>query len=489
MLPLSDSESQINFEHCDRKMTISNLVKAFQEIIGDANVLISDDDKAPFLVEWRDKFKGATPMVLRPGSTAEVAECVKLAAEHDLKLVPQGGNTGLVGGQIPNPDSTEIVLSLCRLNKIRSIYPDGYTITVDAGITLQAIHDVAEKHDRLFPLTLASQGSCEIGGNIATNAGGTAVLSYGNTRDLVLGLEVVLANGEVWEGLRTLRKDNTGYDLKQLFIGSEGTLGIITGASLKLYPAPASIEIALVALDSPEKALSLLSLAKNHAGSMLTGFELMPQSGMQFVCEHMEQSRFPFEAQHPWYVLIEISAGTKDIDLAGLTETIFTEAFESELLRDGLLAQSKAQGEDFWRLRHGLSEAQKFEGGSIKHDVSVPVAKVPAFLKEAIAAVQEAVPGCRPVPFGHMGDGNIHFNITQPKGADKAEYLARWDEVNRVVHSIVASYDGSISAEHGIGILKKGLLAEVKSETEMNMMRAVKNALDPTNMFNPGRIL
>ncbi len=470
-------------------MTIPNLVNAFQRITGDANVLVSDHDKAPFLVEWRDKFRGATPMVLRPGSTSEVAECVKLAAHHGLKVVPQGGNTGLVGGQIPSPDGSEIVLSLSRLNKIRHMDPDGYTMVADAGVTLQAVHDAAEKHDRLFPLTLASQGSCEIGGNIATNAGGTAVLSYGNTRDLVLGLEVVLANGEVWDGLRTLRKDNTGYDLKQLFIGSEGTLGIITGASLKLYPAPASVEVALVATESPAKALSLFSLAKRRAGNMLTGFELMPHTGMQFVCEHMEQSRYPFKEQHPWYVLIEISAGTKDMDIASLTETIFTEAFAADLLHDGLLAQSKAQAADFWRLRHGLSEAQKFEGGSIKHDVSVPVARVPEFLEEAIAAVKEAVPGCRPVPFGHMGDGNIHFNITQPKGADKAEYLAKWDDVNRIVHGLVASYNGSISAEHGIGILKRDLLAEVKSVTEMNMMRSVKDALDPGNMFNPGRVL
>ncbi|SDQ81834.1 FAD-binding oxidoreductase [Pseudovibrio sp. Tun.PSC04-5.I4] len=470
-------------------MTNPNLVTAFQALIGDANVLVSEQDKAPFLTEWRDKFRGATPMVLRPGSTSEVAHCITLAAQHDLKVVPQGGNTGLVGGQIPNPDGSEIVLSLSRLTKIRDIDPEGYTMTVDAGVTLQAIHDAAEKHGCLFPLTLASQGSCQIGGNIATNAGGTAVVSYGNTRDQVLGLEVVLANGEVWNGLRTLRKDNTGYDLKQIFIGSEGTLGIITGASLKLQPAPASIEVALVALESPAKALSLFSLAKSHAGSMLTGFELMPQSGMQFVCDHMEQSRFPFEQQHPWYVLIEISAGTKDIDIASLTETIFTEAFEADMLRDGLLAQSKAQAADFWRLRHGLSEAQKFEGGSIKHDVSVPVAKVPEFLEEALEAVLKAVPGCRPVPFGHMGDGNIHFNITQPKGADKAEYLAKWDDVNRVVHGIVASYNGSISAEHGIGILKRDLLAEVKSTVEMNMMRSIKAALDPKTMFSPGRIL
>lgn len=470
-------------------MTEPNLVTAFQELLGASHVLTSESDKAPYLIEWRDKFPGATRMVLRPGSTEEVAACVKLAKARGVKLIPQGGNTGLVGGQIPRPDHDEIVLSLSRLNRIRNVDAHGYTMTVDAGVTLQAVHDAAEKVGCLFPLTLASQGSCAIGGNIATNAGGTAVLSYGNTRDLVLGLEVVLANGEIWEGLRTLRKDNTGYDLKQLFIGSEGTLGIITGASLKLHPAPAAVEVALVALDSPHKALSLFSMAKKYAGSMLTGFELMPQSGMQFVCEHMGQTRYPFEEQHPWYVLLEMSAGSSHIDLAGLTEALFTEAFEGELLRDGVLAQTKAQAADFWRLRHDLSEAQKFEGGSIKHDVSVPVAQVPAFLDEALEAVQATVPGCRPVPFGHMGDGNIHFNITQPKGADKAEYLARWDEVNRVVQGIVAKYNGSISAEHGIGILKRDLMAEVKSETELNMMHAIKAALDPDNMFSPDRVL
>ncbi|MTI18720.1 FAD-binding oxidoreductase [Rhodobacteraceae bacterium RKSG542] len=470
-------------------MTLDQIRSQFETILGNNNVLTAPGDQAPYLVEWRDKFIGNTPMVLRPGSTEEVSAIMKLAYQHGLKVVPQGGNTGLVGGQIPVPDSGEIVISLNRLNKIRSVDASGYTMSVDAGVTLQAIHDAAEQADRLFPLTLASQGTCQIGGNISTNAGGTAVLSYGNTRDLILGLEVVLANGEIWNGLRTLRKDNTGYDLKQLFIGSEGTLGIVTAASVKLFPRPVATHVSFCGLDSPHKALELFSLARSHAGTMLTGFEIMPRVGMEFALKHLPGARMPLSEAANWYILMEISAGSPDIDLESMTETIFEEAFEKEMLLDAVLAQSQAQAEDFWKLRHGLSEVQKHEGGSIKHDVSVPVEKVPDFLIEAIAAVEERVPGCRPVPFGHMGDGNIHFNITQPEGADKAAFLARWDEVNELVHGIVATYNGSISAEHGIGRLKKDLLPDVKSQVEMDLMRTIKNALDPKGILSPGRIL
>lgn len=470
-------------------MTPESLIRAFQEVLGQAHVLTEAADQAPYLVEWRDRFKGSTPMVLRPGSTAEVAACMKLADAHDVAIVPQGGNTGLVGGQIPKNGESEVVLSLSRLNKIRSVDPLGRTMTVEAGTILQTIQERAEEHDLIFPLTLGAQGSCQIGGNIATNAGGTAVLSYGNTRELVLGLEVVLANGDVWEGLRTLRKDNTGYDLKQLFIGSEGTLGIITAATLRLFTKPSAVEVALCGLDSPHQALSLLSVAQKHAGHMVTGFELLPQVGMQFSVKHQENARYPMSEEHPWYVLLELSCGSKDIDLASLTEAIFEEAFEDELLNDAVLAQSTTQADDFWRLRHGMSEVQKCEGGSIKHDVSVPVADVPAFLDEAIAAVEAFVPGCRPVPFGHMGDGNIHFNISQPVGADKQAFLAQWDAVNEVVHGIVAKYGGSISAEHGIGVLKRNLLPGVKSPVEMTMMRAIKQTLDPKGLLNPGRVL
>ncbi|WP_068318338.1 FAD-binding oxidoreductase [Polycladidibacter hongkongensis] len=470
-------------------MTTPIHISEFRRAIGPAHVLIEDADKQGYLVEWRDKFQGTTEVVLRPGSPQEVAKCVKIAARHGLKVVPQAGNTGLVGGQIPREDRREIVISVNRLNKIRHVDSKGYTISVDGGVKLQQLQEAAEEADRLFPLALASQGSCIISGNIATNAGGTAVLSYGNTRDLVLGLEVVMANGEIWHGMRALRKDNTGYDLKQLFIGSEGTLGIITGACLKLLPRPCAQNVALCGVDSPEQALSLFAIAKKHAGPMLTAFEIMPRLGMRFSVKHQDGLSRPLAQEHNWYVVLELSAGSPSVDLEALTEAMFGEAFEAEALEDAVLAQNGKQAADIWRLRHGMSEVQKFEGGSIKHDISVSVNKVPAFLREALAAVEALVPGCRPVPFGHMGDGNLHFNITQPEGADKQAFLARWDEVNEVVHAIVARYDGSISAEHGIGVLKRDLMAAVKSPVELEMMRAVKRALDPDNLFNPDRIL
>ncbi|WP_068080758.1 FAD-binding oxidoreductase [Polycladidibacter stylochi] len=464
-------------------------VSEFQKCIGEKHVLLSQRDKAPYLVEWRDKFDGESECVLRPGNTQEVSALVKIATSYGLKLIPQSGNTGLVGGQIPRPGKNEIVVSLARLNKIRQVDAEGYSITVDGGVTLQTLQEAAEKAGRLFPLSLASQGSCQIAGNIASNAGGTAVLSYGNARDLVLGLEVVLANGEIWHGLRTLRKDNTGYDLKHLFIGSEGTLGIITGASLKLFPKPVSQIVAFCALDSAADLLQLFSLAKQHAGSMLTGFEILPKVGMQFAVTHQEGARLPFQHEHNWYVLLELSATSAAIELNSLGEMILAQALESSFIEDAVLAQNQSQAEAFWRLRHGMSEVQKFEGGSIKHDVSVPVAHIPVFLEETIEAVSALIPGCRPVPFGHMGDGNIHFNISQPIGADKQAYLERWDEVNEVVHGIVAKYDGSISAEHGIGILKRDLLGRVKSKTELDMMKSIKRTLDPSNMFSPERII
>lgn len=463
------------------------------EIVGDRNALRAEADTAPYLREWRDLYVGKTPMVLRPGSREEVAEILKVANEAGLRIVPQGGNTGLVGGQIPDDSATEIVLSLSRMNRVREIDADGFSMTVEAGCTLQAIHDAADAADRLFPLTLGSQGSCQIGGNIATNAGGTAVLAYGNTRDLVLGLEVVLPDGRIWEGLRSLRKDNTGYDLKQMFIGSEGTLGIITAAVLKLFPRPRAQDVAFVALASPRDALALFSTARARAGAMLTGFELMPRIGVEFAVRHLPGARDPLATAAPWYVLIELSSGTEGADggnpTRDLMETILGEAYEAGLVEDAALAESVQQAADFWHIRHGMSEVQREEGGSIKHDVSVPVAAVPDFLDEAIAAVEALVPGCRPVPFGHMGDGNIHFNVSQPVDADKAAYLARWDEMNAVVHGIVARYGGSISAEHGIGRLKRDLLGTVKSEVEMDLMHRVKAAFDPNGILNPGRIL
>ncbi|MEJ8473424.1 FAD-binding oxidoreductase [Roseibium algae] len=461
----------------------------FAELIGAANVLTSPEDKAPYLIEWRDLYQGVTPMVLRPGTTQDVSAVMKYASENGLKIVPQGGNTGLVGGQIPLENGEEIVLSLGRMNKVRAVDPDGFTITVESGAILETLQHEAEKVDRLFPLSLGAQGSCQIGGNISTNAGGTAVLAYGNTRDLVLGLEVVLANGDIWNGLRTLRKDNTGYDLKQLFIGGEGTLGIITAASLKLFPKPKKLEAAFVGLANPLAALKLFSKAKAQAGPVLTGFEIMPRVGLEFCVSHLQGARDPLEGTHDWYVLMELSSGSEAFPVRDLLESILGEAFEAELVEDAAFAQSMQQVQDFWHIRHGMSEVQKEEGGSIKHDVSVPVASIPDFLAKAIAAVTEFVPNCRPVPFGHLGDGNIHFNVSQPIGADKEAYLANWDAMNEIVHGIVHDFNGSISAEHGIGRLKRDLLKGVKSELELDLMQRVKNAFDPKGLLNPGRVL
>ncbi len=465
-----------------------DLIARFTAIVGAANALTDPADQVRYLTEWRDLFRGETPLVLRPGSTEEVAAIVRLAHATGTALVPQGGNTGLVGGQIPAPGSGEIVVSLERMNRLRAIDALDNSMVVEAGMPLAAAQAAAAAVDRLFPLTLASLGTCQIGGNIATNAGGTAVIAYGNTRSLVLGLEVVLADGRIWNGLRRLTKDNSGYDLKQFFIGSEGTLGIITAAALRLFPRPRGLAAAYVGLDSPQRALALLSRARDVAGFWLTGFELISGLAMQFAERHIAGARRPV-ATASWYVLIEISAGLGQAEADAAMERILTEALAAGEIDDGVIAQSLAQVEAFWQLRHGLSEAQKHEGGSIKHDVSVPIGDVPAFLDEAMAAVVAAFPGCRPVPFGHMGDGNIHFNVSQPEGADKAAYLDRWNEMNAVVNAVVARFAGSVAAEHGVGVLKRDLLAASRSDVDIELMRTLKAALDPKGILNPGRII
>jgi FAD/FMN-containing dehydrogenase len=461
----------------------------FAAIVGDRHVVTDPTTMAPYLVEWRDLYRGRSPVVVRPGSTAEVAALMQLADAWRVPVIPQGGNTGLVGGQIPDETGAEIVLSLGRMNRIRALDSDGNTLTAEAGVTLQAVQEAADAADRLFPLTLGSQGSCTVGGNLATNAGGTAVLAYGNARDLTLGLEVVLADGQVWNGLRALRKDNTGYDLKQVFLGSEGTLGIITAAVLKLFARPRARAVAFVGVEHPRFALRLLDLAKSRADTLLTGFELMPQIGIDFAVRHLAGARAPLATPAPWSVLIELSSGGTDEALRGLMEEILTLAYERDIITDAAIADTLAQAADFWRLRHGLSEVQKFEGGSIKHDISVAVSRVPEFLDRAIAAVTALVPGCRPVPFGHMGDGNIHFNVSQPVGADKAAFLAGWDAMNTVVHDIVMAMEGSIAAEHGVGRLKRDLMLKAKSPVELAMMRALKATFDPNGILSPGRIL
>lgn len=463
------------------------LIDGLKAIVGDAHVLVTESDVAPHLVEWRQLYRGVCACVVKPASTAEVAAIVRLCGKLKTALIPQGGNTGLVGGQIPF-DPSAVVLSLQRMDKVRALDALGNTMVVEAGMTLQAVQEAAAAADRLFPLSLASEGSCRIGGNIATNAGGTAVLAYGNTRDLVLGLEVVLADGRVWNGLRSLRKDNTGYDLKNLFIGSEGTLGIVTAAVLKLFPRPKSQETAFIAVKDPDAALALLDRGLALAGHGLTTFELMPRFGIDIVLKHAPGSRDPLQSAAPWYVLMELSSGSAE-PLSPLIEAFLAEGIEAGIILDAALAQSLDQRQGFWRLREAMSEVQSKEGGSIKHDVSVPVHLVPRFLKEATEAVLKLMPDARPCPFGHMGDGNIHYNISQPAGADRQAFIDRWEEVNAAVHGVVARLDGSISAEHGIGFLKREALAEVKDPVELDLMRRVKHLLDPAGLLNPGKVI
>jgi FAD/FMN-containing dehydrogenase len=458
-------------------------------VVGAKNALVDAAEMAPYLVERRDRYHGAAAMVLRPQSTQEVAALLAIAHETETAMVPQSGNTGLVGGQIPFESGDEVVVSLARMNKIRAIDPNDNTLTAEAGCILANIQQAADEVERLFPLSLAAEGTCQIGGNVATNAGGTGVLAYGNTRDLVLGLEVVLADGRVWNGLRALRKDNTGYDLKNLFIGSEGTLGLITAVTLKLFPKPSDMATAFIGLASPRDALSLFTLASEMSGRRVTAFEFLPHLGLEFVLKHSPAARAPLSGHHPWYVLLELSGGGAQGELRGTLETILADAFEREFVADAALAESSNQARDFWLLRTDLSEVQKLEGGSIKHDVSVPVSKVPAFLDAAIPAIKALVPGCRPLPFGHLGDGNVHFNVSQPEGADRAGFLDRWEEVSTAVHAVVADFNGSISAEHGIGRMKRDLMPKIKDPVELELMYGLKRQLDPKGILNPGKLL
>ncbi len=465
----------------------SEILARLAAIVGERHVLTSEADMAGYMVEWRGLYRGRAAAVVKPGSTEEVAAVMRLASAEGLRVVPQGGNTGLVGGQIPWETGEEIVVSLVRLDRIREIDPLSDTMTVEAGVTLMAAQQAAEGADRLFPLSLASEGSCTIGGNLGTNAGGTAVLAYGNARELVLGLEVVLADGRIWNGLGKLRKDNTGYDLRHLFIGSEGTLGLITAAVLKLFPRPKSVVTVWCGVPSPQAAVDLLAMAKGRAGSAVTTFEITPRFGIDIAVKHMG-CRDPLAAKHPWYVLAEFSSPS-DAGLEATAEALLAEAMERGLVLDAAVATSLDQRDAFWRIRESMSEAQGVEGGSIKHDVSVPVAAVPWLIETVNADLEAFLPGVRPFPFGHLGDGNIHYNVTQPLGMDKAAYLALWEPMNAVVHRRVLEVGGSVSAEHGIGRLKKHLLAETKDPVALDMMRAIKAALDPQGILNPGKVL
>ena len=461
------------------------LVARFRAIVGDRYAVTDAADIAPYVTEERDLFHGRSPLVLRPGSTAEVSAICKLASEHRIALVPQGGNTGLVGGQTPHHG--EVVISMRRMDRIRDIDAASNTMTCEAGVVLQIAQQKAAGIDRLFPLSLGAEGSCTIGGNLSTNAGGTAALAYGVAREMALGLEVVLADGRILNGLSKLKKDNTGYDLRNLFIGAEGTLGIITAATLKLFPKPHAIETAFVGLNSPDQALKLLAISQNEAAGSLTSFELLSDISVDFSVRHGIDIRNPLANQHPWYVLMELSSSRDDARDA--LESILSQGLDNGIVDDAAIASSLSQRQAFWKLRDEMSAAQKPEGGSIKHDISVPVAAVPAFIAEANAAVVKLIPGARPVPFGHLGDGNIHYNVSQPIGANAADFLARWHEVNAVVFSIVLRMGGSISAEHGIGVLKRDELPEVKDKVAIELMRSIKAMLDPLGIMNPGKVL
>jgi FAD/FMN-containing dehydrogenase len=462
------------------------LLARFAAIVGERNALTAPEEIAPYLSEERGLYQGASPLVLRPRSTEEVAAILRLANETRTPIVPQGGNTGLVGGQTPLHG--EIVLSLKRLDRIREVDATSNTMTCEAGVVLARAQEAAAAEGRLFPLSLGAEGSCTIGGNLSTNAGGTGALAYGVARELVLGLEVVLADGRILHNLRKLKKDNTGYDLRHLFLGAEGTLGVITAAVLRLFPRPRAVETAFIGVPSPHAALALFNLANERAGGAVTGFELIPRIALEFAVRHAPVCRDPLGASHPWYVLMELSSQARE-GLHGAIEEILAGGAEAGLVTDATIAASLDQAKAFWLLRHHIADTQKYEGASIKHDVSVPVMAVPDFIAEASAAVEAMLPGCRPCPFGHLGDGNIHFNVTQSPGADKAAFLTHWDAVNAKVFAIVAAHGGSISAEHGIGTMKRDLLPEVKDKVAMGLMRDFKRMLDPNGILNPGKVL
>ncbi|MBX9467550.1 MAG: FAD-binding oxidoreductase [Rhizobium sp.] len=470
-------------------MSLAERLRAFVDIVGEANALTSPDDIKPYLTENRGLYHGVSPLVLKPGSTQEVSEILALASTTGTAIVPVSGRTGLVGGQVPREEGQDVLLSLERMNRIREIDPVADVIVADGGAILADVQKTAEAHGRLFPLSLGSEGSCRIGGNLATNAGGTAVLAYGNMRQLCLGLEVVLPTGEIWDGLRRLEKDNSGYDLRDLFIGAEGTLGVITGAVLKMVPRPRGRQVAYAGLVSPNAALALFEKASQRCGSALTGFELMPRIGVEFTTKHIPGVRDPLASVHPWYALLDISTSDSAETAETMMHELLAEAHEAGLVSDAAIASSLAQQNAFWHLRESMSEAQRPEGGSIKHDVSVPVSRIPAFLAEADAAVHALMPDARICAFGHLGDGNIHYNISQPVGADKAQFIARWREVNAVVHAVVHRHSGSISAEHGVGQLKRDELAASRPAIETELMRRIKQAFDPAGIMNPGKVI
>ncbi len=462
---------------------------ACRRAIGATHVLTEAADTAPYLTDWRRRFTGKARAVLKPADTQELATLVRLCNEYKVPMVPQGGNTGLVLGGIPDESGTAAILSLTRLNRIRHIDPLNNTVTVEAGCILKNIQAAAGDAGRLFPLSLAAEGSCTIGGNLSTNAGGTAVLRYGNTRELCLGLEVVTPQGDIWNGLRGLRKDNTGYDLRDLYIGAEGTLGFITAAVLKLFPQPRAQLTALAALRTPDDALRLLSLAQSYCVSALTGFELMSGFCLRLVNRHFPDMRLPFAEEHPQYVLLELSDSESEEHAQTMLEHVISTAMQQDLIQDAIVARSLAQSKAIWDIREHIPLAQAAEGKNIKHDVSLPISRIADFIRTTDALLQQAFPGARMVTFGHLGDGNLHYNVAHPEQETDQSFLQKQTAVNRVVHDSVHQHGGSISAEHGIGALKRTEILRYKSDVEMQLMRTIKQALDPLNLMNPGKLI
>lgn len=465
-------------------------ISQLQAIVGEPYVLTQSADTTPYCTEWRGRWVGQCLAVAKPANTAQVAEVVKLCGQHGINIVPQGGNTGAVGGSIPYGQPNSLVLNLSRLNNIRAVDAANFTITVEAGCILQHVQEAALNANRFFALSLGSEGTCQIGGNIASNAGGIQTIAFGNCRDQVLGLEVVLPNGDIWHGLRTLRKDNTGYDLKHLFIGSEGTLGIITAATLKLQPSVGSRVTAFLALPDLPQAIELLALCRQGLDDKLLAFELISAACVDLAVAQVPSVVRPLESSAPWFVLLEMKVGNNaeaacQAQMLGVIE----QAMSQGLVIDGTLAQSTQQAKDLWLLREAVVEAQKRAGGSIKHDISVPVSAIPAFVAQALALVQQLVQGVRPMVFGHVGDGNLHFNLTQPEGMDKQVFVDMWDDVNHQVHDLVMQFGGSFAAEHGVGAFKRAEMHRLKSPVELALMQTLKTALDPAGIMNADKVL
>ncbi|TAL55230.1 MAG: FAD-binding oxidoreductase [Pandoraea sp.] len=458
-------------------------------IVGDSHLLRQDIDMAPYLTDWRRRYTGQALAVVRPIDAAQTAVVVRACNRHRIAIVPQGGNTGLVGGATPCEQGRQIVLSLRRLDRIRDIDVDNHTLTAEAGCILQNVQDAAQEAGRLFPLSLAAEGSCTLGGNLATNAGGTAVLRYGNARELCLGLEVVTAQGEVWDGLRGLRKDNTGYDLRDIFIGSEGTLGIITAATVKLFPQPRARVTALAAVSTPRAAVTLLGIAQEQAGPLLTGFELMSDFCLRLVQTHFPALRYPFDTTHAYMVLLELSDNESEAHARGLLESILEAGLERGAVDDALVAQSMQQSHALWHLRESIPLAQAQEGLNIKHDIAVPVSRIAGFIEATDPLIQREFPGARMVTFGHLGDGNLHYNVQAPEGSDPKYFLQHEAAINRLVFDSVFAQHGSISAEHGLGRLKRNAIERYKGPVEIGLMRALKASLDPNGLLNPGKVL